>query len=156
MTWLPVFLDCFDAAVNSNSTFSKQLTHKPKHWHSWSKWHILSAKGSNRAKTCKICNKSKFCLQTTQLETSVWALPTNHYTVDNKIQNTALCSIACHCSLLLYVAFMPVPFVVTFAFLQRIRSRVRDASMQMLLIPLILFLNYGWKLKYCKYYTKNM
>ena len=38
-----------------------------KQWHSWSKWHILFAKGCNCAKTFRICNKGKFCLQTTQL-----------------------------------------------------------------------------------------
>ena len=119
-------------------------------WRSSSKSHILFAKGSNCSKTFQRFNNSKFCLRTTQLANNCMSSSINHYTVDNKIKRTAFsanqCTTACHCSLLLYIAFMPVPFVVKFAFLQRIGCRIRDALMQILLIPLILFSNCGWKL----------
>ena len=105
-------------------------------------------KALTRPKHLICATKANFALKQHNLQTNEWALPLNHYTADNKIQNTAVsvsqCTTACHCSLLLFVAFMP--FVVTFAFLQRIGSRIRDALMQIILIPLILFSNCGWKL----------
>ena len=93
-------------------------------------------------KDLKYATKANFAFKHHNWQTIVWALPINHYTLNNKILNTALsanqCTIGCHCSPLLYVAFMPVPFVVKFAFLQRIGSRIRNALMQIVLIPLLL------------------
>ena len=99
---LQFFFDCYDAAVNSKSTFFKTVNAqlRLKQWHSWSKWHILFAKGCNCAKTFRICNKGKFCLQTTQLANK--CMSSSNQPLHSGQQNTKYStqdSIACHCSL---------------------------------------------------------
>ena len=119
-----VFLDCFDAAVNWNSPFTVRGRNSGAH-------------GQNDTfclqKALTVPKQQQFCLQTTQLVRvyELFQSTITQWTTKDKIQHSNQCT-----------------------FLQRIGSRIRDALMQILLIPLTLFSNCGWKLKYWKCYTK--